>query len=142
MPQDFFPYSHKFSTVYKFILIRIKIYGNTYINLVPSGCPKIGKFRRPGNLPRSSPREGVQTTCTPIIMISVQASSPSLGEGWGGCFPPPLEGAGGRLPTSPPFLLSRRSSSGYLFPVPCGCDVCRRCRRWPSRWVRLRWSGG
>ena len=83
MPQDFFPYSHKFSTVYKFILIRIKIYGNTYINLVPSGCPKIEKFRRPGNLPRSSQREGVQTTCTPIIMISVQASSPSLGEGLG-----------------------------------------------------------
>ena len=129
----FHPYSHKFSTVYKFILIRIKIYGNTYINLVPSGCPKIGKFRRPGNLPRSSPREGVQTTCTPIIMISVQASSPSLGEG---------RGAGGRLPTSPPFLLSRRSSSGYLFPVPCGCDGYRRYRRWPSRWVRLRWSGG
>ena len=78
--------------ILRIILRRIKIYGNTYINLVPSGCLKIGKFRRPGNLPRSSQREGVQTTCTPIIMISVQASSPSLGEGRGS--PPPLEGAG------------------------------------------------
>ena len=38
-------------------------------------------------------------------MICPQARAPSLGEGWGGCFPPPLEGAGGEAPYFTTFLV-------------------------------------